>query len=129
MIAARSLRRDDGFLALDAMIGLLVVSLGMAAVIEAQAAAQRLERSAVEFRQGAAEAQFRIDSEWPGLGRPGEISGSGGDYAWRLSASAEPSGLRSPLALCQVRSEVRFQGSRKVVAISTRRLCASGPRE
>ncbi len=115
---------DAGFLVLDALVGLLVVAMGMVAVVQAQAMIQQMNRSAVELRQGAAEALFRLDAEWPRLARQGAVSGSAPAFDWSVAASPVASALPAPLALCKVVSSVRFKGTGKTVAIATQRLCS-----
>jgi hypothetical protein len=117
-------REDDGFMVADALIAVMVAGLGLAAAIQAQAMVQRMGRSAVELRLGAAEAAHHLAADWPALRRPGELSGRsgpGGLMEWTLAAQAME--RIGPVRICAIQSRVRFRGSGRVILARTRRLC------
>jgi hypothetical protein len=119
---------DRGFLALDALIGLLVVALGLVAVIEAQSHVQQLGRAALDLRLATAEAEYRLETEWPKLGRPGSLVGQRerGGATWSLTAVAARPLVHSSLAVCRVEAIASLAGSQRRATIDTERLCVAG---
>jgi hypothetical protein len=119
---------DRGFLAVDALIGLLVVALGLIAAIEAESHVQQITRAALDLRLATAEAEYRLDTEWPKLRRPGAVGGRRADRlaSWTLRAWPLRALPNTELAVCHVEADVTMEGSRRRTRITTERLCTVG---
>jgi hypothetical protein len=118
---------DAGFLAADALVGLLVVALGLVAVLQAQALVARMAAAAHESRRALAEAELRLETEWPQLGQPGERSGSSEDRSmkWVLTARSLGVVTGSPLSICDIDVFAQMNSSHRKTHVRTQRLCHS----
>ena len=122
-----TISNDSGFLAIDALIGLLVVALGLIAAIEAESHVRLLSRSALDLRLATTEATFRLSAEWPKLGRPGTLSGANENGGhWLVTAWPERTLPHFERQLCGVRADVTIKGSAHKTTITTQRICLPG---
>jgi hypothetical protein len=114
---------DDGFAAADGLMALMVVAMLVALVLNATITGSRASRAAVDRRRAAAEAEYRLATEWPGLRGPGERRGASvGGGNWALVAKAR--GARDA-GLCDVSSTVTEGPSRRGYRLETVRFCTS----
>jgi hypothetical protein len=111
---------DDGYLSTDATVALLVVTIGLVIVLQAQSVALGLGRRAAETRLATAGALRVLETQWPGLAKPGQLASE--DHAWRLTAVALPASPAGP-GLCRIDVSFHAQGARTPARLSTVRFC------
>ena len=114
---------DAGFAAADGLIALTLVSVLVVLVLNATTTGLKATRAGAGRRAAAAEAEYRLATEWPQLAAPGERSGrtaAGG--TWRLtakrSAAADETG-----ALCDVVTSVSGGSPSRTYRLETVRFC------
>jgi len=114
--------RDAGFLTADAMVGLFILALGVTAVMVAGSTSMRVAASARHMRLALARAEMCLQSDWPGLARPGVRRGRTRDGLLLWSLTSRPS-QTSPL-LCEVECSASAAAGGARVVLHTVRLCS-----
>ncbi len=112
-----------GFIAIDALVALLVLSMGLIIVFRTQSLVTTGIGVATEQRRALAEAELRLETEWPRLAGPGAVSGRSNNLVWSVASSVAGPSKLTDVAICNVRAEVRVEGAKRPVSLSTRRLC------
>lgn len=117
-----------GFAAADGLMALTLVSMLAVVVAGATMTGIRNVRVGDERRAAAAEAEYRLMTEWPRLRAAGERSGRDGALAWRLTATLDAR-ADDGSGLCRVTNIVRVLGSGRAYRLDTHRFCRTdGPR-
>jgi hypothetical protein len=111
-----------GFAAADGLIALTLVSMLAGVVAITTITGIRAMRGSEQRRLAAAEAEYRLLTEWPQLGAPGERAGRNAHgIEWRISATALAS-EGDGSAVCRVVSTAKTANSRGVT-LQTERFC------
>jgi len=114
---------DEGYLTLDALVGLTVTVLALVIVLSAYGATLDMGRRAAAERQGAALGLWVLQTQWPRLNGAGQRDGQGeGGWTWRLQASV--TAQQGEVTLCHL--QIRVRRPRLVPQqFETDRLCAA----
>ena len=118
---------DGGFAAADGLIALTLVSLLIAVVVNAVRAGITSSRIGAERRVAAAEAEYRLLTEWPKLdasgAQTGRLSTGGG---WSVSERLVQTSDSGP-ALCELTSAIAQGRPSRHYVLQVYRFCRRGP--
>ena len=118
---------DTGFAVADGLIALTLVSLLVAVVVNAIRAGITSSRLGAERRVAAAEAEYRLLTEWPKLDAPGVKTGrSSPEGGWSVSARLVQASDPGP-ALCEVTSAITSGHPSRHYALQVYQFCRGGP--
>jgi hypothetical protein len=113
-----------GFLAIDALVGLSIMALGLVFVIEVSAQSLRLLSQANDLRVASAQAAMCLEATGGASLRTGQMPLGTPDRGAFTIQSREVSAPGSPEGrLCLVECTVRSHRSNAVVRLHTKRLC------
>jgi hypothetical protein len=108
-------------------MALTLVSMLAAVVATTTVTGIRAMRASDERRVAAAEAEYRLLTDWPQLGGRGERSGrTAGGVAWRITArslASDPGGS----GLCHVVSSASAGNGTRSYNLETQRFCKVAP--
>ncbi|MBS0297122.1 MAG: hypothetical protein JSR45_12490 [Proteobacteria bacterium] len=115
-------RDEAGFVAVDALVALAILSATVALSIRTADTARRTASLAVETREAQAVLEQVLESP---VRSPGSISGRSGAFDWKLVISPLPLATGSSQAdrLCQRTVEVRRGDDARMFRASTVRAC------
>jgi hypothetical protein len=103
---------EDGFFSIDALVGVLVLSLTLALTLTAASVGRRLSDRALEVRRATALSAYLL--EQARSGGPRLTEGRTALFTWRLNVSPVPSEKGAPEAirLCRAVADVRARSGR-----------------
>jgi len=119
---------DGGFLAIDALVGLSIMALGLVFTIEVSAQTLRLLSQANDLRAATAQAALCLEARTRTVAQNGQPQAADmmpdhNAFAVRAYEVAEPSTSGKPL--CLVECVIRSLRSKAAVRVHTQRLCQS----
>lgn len=101
------MRRDAGFTLIEALVALAILGVALAAVLRAYGAGFRAAERAEAQTQALLIAESKLAEAAATVREAGELRGTEGAYAWRVTAAPhEAEGADKPL----LRLEVRVAG-------------------
>lgn len=119
-IDAKTRGDDGGFLAVDALVALLVTAMGLAIVMQAQGLSTRMLGAARDMRTATARAQLCLDL-WQASKPDGVTADAGGGSVETRTSS--PAASVDPVAPCKVQCIATMRPSGVAVRLTTQRLC------
>jgi hypothetical protein len=117
--------QDEGFVAVDALVALAILSATVALTLQTADVARRTATTAAQMRRAQALLEQVLDAE----SAPGSTSGQSEAFAWRVEVAALPlnPGQSQAMRLCRRAAQVTLEGgvsaSAHVYRASTVRLC------
>ncbi len=117
--AARARERGEaGYVAVDAMVALLIISLSTILSLQAVRSAHQAVTAANEYKRAEILLSFLLDTG-PRSFTPSR--GRAGGFTWTLVT--QPTGLDRPIAVCRRALTVQAEQSARVYNASTREIC------
>ncbi len=114
---------DAGFLAVDALVGLLIAAMGVVIVMQAQSLSMRMLSAARDMRLASTRAELCL-AQWHAGQPDGVVSSRVGALVVETQTARTPGvGGARAADLCTVRCIARVRPSNVSVALTTRRVC------
>lgn len=115
----------DGFVAVDALVGLTILALTFGFTLSAYRIALKVEQQAAETRQARTLLRSLIDG---GAGHGGALQGAEGPLRWRLQVSPQPGAQQGSAGggLCRRVAEAKSVLTGRLYRFSLTGFCPTG---